>query len=175
MYLISLYFDEQTEEILEKHMKKVAVETGNSYMREKSIPPHLTIAASKELDEQRFIELVDLQKDKWHQGMVEWVSVGAFMPHVLFLTPVLNEYLHELCVLFNQMFEQTGEEKMANTYQPFHWIPHTTVARKLSDEQMRKGFQVLQANFQPFSGMVTEIGLAKSNPYQDIKRWHLDV
>ena len=45
MYLVSLYFDSQTEKTLRKHMEKVAVKTGNAYMAEHRIPPHLTVAA----------------------------------------------------------------------------------------------------------------------------------
>ncbi len=47
MYLVSLYFDEETERILQKLIRRTAEKTGNFYMLEHEIPPHLTIAACK--------------------------------------------------------------------------------------------------------------------------------
>ena len=34
-------------------------------------------------------------------------------------------------------------------------------------------FKTLQNNFKMFSGQVTKIGLAKTNPYEEIKVWIL--
>ena len=59
-------------------------------------------------------------------------------------------------------------------YQPFHWQPHTTVGRKLSEDEMRIAFETLQKHFVPFKGSVTKIGLAKTNPHRDIAIFELN-
>ena len=51
---------------------------------------------------------------------------------------------------------------------PFNWIPHTTIGKKLSKEEMKIAFDVLQNSFGMFSGRVVKIGVAKTNPYEDI-------
>lgn len=173
MYLISLYFDEQTEERIFHMMKSVAAKSGNNYMLNKNIPPHLTIASVEECEENKIIEALDKCIGKWQQDQLDWTAIGSFKPHVLFLMPVLNTYLHELSVSVNEAFERNQMEQAKNKYLPFQWIPHTTIARTLSEEQMLTAFRVLQANFEPFSGTATRIGLAKSNPYQDIKLFYL--
>lgn len=45
MYLISVYFDEKTNNILQKYIDKVALETGNLFMEDKHVPPHMTISS----------------------------------------------------------------------------------------------------------------------------------
>ena len=55
----------------------------------------------------------------------------------------------------------------------FGWLPHTTIAKKLSQEEMRTAFMVLQESFGMFFGDVVRIGLAKTNPYEDIVTWEL--
>lgn len=187
MYLVSLYFDEETERILQKYIRRTAEKTGNFYMLERQIPPHLTIAACKAKREKELMRALDGSAGLWHAGSIDWAAVGSFKPHVLFLLPVLNRYLHELCVsantaahtiintIANTAADRAGRTGGAeiNRYQPFGWIPHTTIARTLSEKQMLAGFHILQADFTPFTGKGVRIGLARSNPYQDIKVWEL--
>ena len=53
-------------------------------------------------------------------------------------------------------------------YRPFQWIPHTTIGKKLERDEMTTAFAVMQNQFGTFSGKVTHIGLAKTNPYKDV-------
>lgn len=175
MYLISLYFDKETEALLQKHMERVAAKTGNPYMLDNRIPPHITIASSRSGKVERLTAELENMAGTWRQGTVEYVAIGSFKPHVLFLLPVLNSYLHGLCVSANEVLDRCSGEEGENLYRPFGWVPHTTIGRTLSEEQMRKGFQVLQANFQPFSGRIVRVGLAQSNPYRDIRIWELQL
>ena len=43
-----------------------------------------------------------------------------------------------------------------------------TIGKKLDKDQMLKAFEVMRDNFVPFEAAVTQIGLAKVNPYEDI-------
>ncbi len=170
MYLVSLYFDEQTSKTISKLMKSVAVKSGNNYMLEKNIPPHLTIASAELCEVEYIISKIENCVKNYHQGQVEFVSIGSFKPHVLFLTPVLNEFLHNLSVDVNKALGQQNSK-----YLPFNWLPHTTIARTLSEEQMMTAFRVLQANFTPFTGRVIGVGLAENRPFRDVKVWNLPL
>lgn len=171
MYLISLYFDSQSEDILQKHILRVAAKTGNTYMQEHKIPPHLTIGVCRSSLEEELVPALDECAGTWRAGPVDWVAVGSFKPHVLFLAPVLNQYLHGLCMSVNAVTERLGDRGEEDRYRPFGWMPHTAIARTLTEKQMLAGFHVLQTNFSPFSGKGIKIGLARSNPYQNIKIW----
>ena len=173
MYLVSLYFDGITEGVINRQIERIAEKSGNYYMLEHMIPPHLTIASCKSIDQGKLLEKLDMVMQMQKAGEINWVAPGSFLPHVLFLTPVLNRYLQDFCIACNDVPQDLQEEPEQNRYQPYTWLPHTTVARTLSDEQMIKGFRVLQANFRPFCGRVIKAGLAQSNPYHDIKTWRL--
>ena len=43
MYLISAYFDEHVTKGLQRLIDNIAKETGNTYMIENNVPPHLII------------------------------------------------------------------------------------------------------------------------------------
>ena len=93
---------------------------------------------------------------------------STFFPYVIYLAPVLNEYLFSLSKTIFDNLEDLDNISINKYYQPFSWQPHTTVGRKLSEEQMQLAFCTLQKHFTPFKGTVTKIGLAKTNPHRDI-------
>ena len=174
MYLISIYFDEKTNRTLQFYINKVAEQTGNTFMLDGNVPPHITISAFETIDEQTAIDAMNHIVNRLHRGSLEWVSVGQFFPYVIFLSPVLNGYLHEMSVQIFSELEKTDGIKISPYYQPFHWLPHTTIGKKLSKEEMKVAFDILQSNFSRFSGEVLRIGLAKPNPHRDIANWELE-
>lgn len=48
-----------------------------------------------------------------------------------------------------------------------------TLRKTLTKEQMGIAFSVMQESFAPFTATVTEIGLAKVHPHEDVKRYKL--
>ena len=106
MYLVSLYFDDKTDKIIRKYIKKIASESKNTYMIDNSVPPHITLSAFETQMENVVIEQIEQLIDKIGQGTIKWVSVGAFLPHVLYVQPVLNTYLYELSEsLYNNLLK----------------------------------------------------------------------
>ena len=173
MYLISIYFDEKTNRRIQQYINKVAECTGNTFMLDGSVPPHITISAFETQNEKAVIEALERAVARLRQGTLEWVSVGQFFPYVIFLIPVLNEYLHEISAIVNDELSNTNGIKISPYYRPFQWLPHTTIAKKLTKEQMQTAFEVLQNSFGMFEGEVVRIGLAKPNPHRDIATWEL--
>ena len=86
---------------------------------------------------------------------------------------MLNEYLHDLSVSVYEALQGMDDMLIRKCYQPFCWLPHTTVGKKLSQEEMQAAFVTLQESFGMFSGEVVRIGLAKTSPYEDIVTWEL--
>ena len=43
MYLISIYFDEKTNKILQRYIDRIAEKSGNSFMIENKVPPHIIL------------------------------------------------------------------------------------------------------------------------------------
>ncbi len=168
MYLISIYFDEKTEYKIRSYMKQIAKHTGNTHMLDGDVPPHITVAAFRTNSEEIAKELFNNSKEKVLPGSLQWVSVGAFFPGSLHLTPVLNEYLQRFVELYNNEAVKCAGVHIDERYTPFQWLPHTTIAKHLSGEQMNKAFEVMQSQFAPFQGNVVKVGLAQTNPYREL-------
>lgn len=173
MYLVSIYFDEKTDKRIRQMIKAVAEQSGNTYMLDANVPPHITIAGFETRREDEVIEKLRSALSKQGQATLTWAGVGVFFPNVIYVEPVLNKYLHKLSVIVNESIINIEETKLRKCYQPFQWIPHTTIGKKLSEDEMVKAFMTLQKSFGIFEGKVTRIGLAKTNPYEDIVSWDL--
>lgn len=168
MYLISIYFDKKTNKRIQEYMNQVAKKTGNTYMLEGKVPPHITISSFDTKNINQVIPLLERTSSCLQQGTIQWTSVSAFLPYVLYLSPVLNAYLHELSVEITSCLRQVDGVHLSPYYQPFSWMPHTTIGKKLSKEDMQIAFEILQHQFGPFEGTITQLGLAKTKPYEDI-------
>ena len=173
MYLISIYFDEKTNKYLQKLINQIAEKTGNHFMTENEVPPHITIAAMETREEAVAIAELEKLVSSLHKGEIRFVSVGTFLPQVIFAQPVLNEYLHELSEELNQAIIKLPDTKVSGSYQPFSWLPHCTIGKQLTEEQMGMAFEILQNQFVPFTATVTSIGIAKPNPHRDLALWKL--
>lgn len=169
MYLISIYFDENTNGHLKRYINVVAEKTGNDFMITGEVPPHITIAAFETEKEEEAKDVLKYVATSLEQGDLTWASVGQFFPYVLFLQPVLNEYLHRISTAVFEGISKIEGVRISPYYQPFQWIPHATIGKKLTKEEMRIGFEILQNQFSVFEGKVVRIGLAKTNPYRELE------
>ena len=172
MYLISIYFDEKTDRRIRGYMEKIAAKTGNGFMVDNHVPPHITVAAIETKHADMVMER--MEKAALCAGSIQFVSVGSFVPQVLYLEPVLNRYLHELSEKITELVGELPETKLSPYYQPFGWLPHCTLGKQLDKEQMLEAFGVIQNSFAPFEGKVSRIGLAETNPHRDIKVWGME-
>ncbi len=172
MYLISVYFDEKAENRIQSYINDVAKQCGNTFMIDNNVPPHITVSAFETLDERSVVEAVSNAMSDIKQNKIEWVTVGAF-PTVIFIQPVLNEYLHNLSSTIYESIQNVPDTKVSKYYKPFSWLPHATIAKQLSEEEIRKAFDTLQKSFHSFEGEVVRIELAKKNPYRVIASWEL--
>ena len=173
MYLVSIYFDEKTNKQIQRYINRVAEKTGNSFMLDGNVPPHLTISAFQTKWEKEVVSILEKEVQKLSEGKIIWASLGIFLPYVIYLTPVLNQYLHNVSQTIYNGISTIEDIQISATYRPFQWLPHTTIGKKLTKEQMRIAFEVLQGEFGVLEGTVTKIGLAKTNPYRDIVSFEL--
>ena len=47
MYLVSVYFDDKSNKIISDYINKIAQKTGNTFMTDNHVPPHLTIMSDR--------------------------------------------------------------------------------------------------------------------------------
>lgn len=173
MYFISLYFDRKTNERIQRYIDKVAEMSGNRFMTENHVPPHITVSAFEMGRNDRVIETLREKAEGIACGEITWCSVGMFLPSVIYITPVLNNYLQNLSKNFYNIFLEEANINVSPYYRPMQWFPHATIGKKLSAEEMLRAVQALQGEFGMFNGEITHIGLAKTNPYKEL--WRVEL
>ena len=166
MYLVSVYFDKTAEHILQRYINKIAEKTGNSFMMDNNVPPHMTISAIEARSENALLGAMDNLRNSLSNGTSSIVSVGQLLPYVFYATPVLNGYLQDLS-------EKVFDEVKSIPECAVSRLPHITLGKTLTKEQMQMAFSVMQESFVPFEATITEIGLARVNPHSDVVRWEL--
>lgn len=201
MYLISVYFDDHANKVLQRYIDEVAKATGNTFMIDHKVPPHMTISSieAKSVDVLRpaFESLAEKlaftrtragnsslgnnvqgnsnqsnsnqsNSNLGESNKIQIVSVGQLLPYVLYATPVLNEMLQDLQEVVYDTFKDIEDTDISRFYQPYSWLPHITLGKKMDKEQMISAVKVMQEKFAPLEAIITKIGLAKVNPHEDV-------
>ena len=168
MYLISAYFDENTSQELQRYIHNVANSCGNDFMISNNVPPHLTLCAVEAKSVDVLIPGFESLKEEVYQDKISIVTVGVFMPKVLYFAPYINEYLFDLQRLIYNRFSGIPQTTVSPFYRPFSWFPHITVAKTLSKEQMTDAINAV-GNFRPMDSKIVRLGLAKVNPHMDVR------
>lgn len=170
MYLISAYFDESANKRLQQLIDRIAAESGNHFMLDHHVPPHMTLSSMEARNPDILLPHIEPLQDELSQGTVQFVSVGMFFPYVIYAAPVLNEYLRSTMQQIYDRVAGIEEVSVSRYYRPMQSLPHVTLGKQLSKEQMRAAFAVVQNGFTPFGGKIVSVGLAKTNPHEDVWR-----
>lgn len=173
MYLISVYFDEAANRTLEGYINKIAEKTGNKFMTDNNVPPHMTISAIEARNIEVLVPKFEELRGKLFQGKINIVSIGQLLPYVFYATPVLNGYLQKLSEKVYEAMKNIPETTISRYYKPMSWLPHITLGKTLTKTQMETAFEAMQDSFIPLQAEITEIGLARVNPHEDVVRWKL--
>ena len=168
MYLVSLYFDEKTNQRLKQYIEQVAEKTGNTFMIDGNVPPHITVGAFETKNEAEAKASLEKAFENFESGQILLVSVGTFQTSSIFISAVYSEYLHNMCKAVCAVLEHVDKTVIRKNYQPFNWLPHVTIGKTLSKKQQLAAFEELQKSFGPLKACVVKIGLSKTNPYSDI-------
>jgi len=167
MYLISAYFDSNTNKILQKYIDNIAAASGNQFMVDNNVPPHLTLSAIEAKSVDVLVPAFENLRGRIKAGEIEIVTIGQIMPKVIYAAPYLNSYLNELSKSIYSTFADISETTISKYYKPLSWLPHITLGKTLTISQMQEAFKVTQ-DFKPFTGQIVRVGLAKVNPHEDV-------
>ena len=168
MYLVSAYFDENTTNVLNGYIEKVAQATGNDFMLANNVPPHLTLSAIEARSVDVLVPVFEMLYGKISKGAISLITVGQLMSKVLYVAPYLNEYLQNLEQQVFDCFKDIPDTSISHYYRPFSWLPHITLAKTLNREQMVTAVQLME-DFKRLDVSIVRLGLAKVNPHEDVK------
>ena len=73
MYLVSVYFDKITTKRIQTLIDQIALTSGNHYMIEKQVPPHMTLSAIEARSVDLFIPTIKQLENKLYSGTIHFV------------------------------------------------------------------------------------------------------
>jgi len=172
-YAVTLEFDKETTNKIQEMIDKVAEVTGCDYMKQSRIPPHVTVSGLVSNNEAELLSKMEDIAASMSKGSVWFANIGVFNPLVIYLGPVMNEFLLNTCRTVNERLLQYADVGNKGRYLPYQWVPHAAIAVKLTPEALKEAFAIVQEKFSAFGAMAEKIVLARAEPYQELKSWEL--
>ncbi len=173
-YAVTLEFDKETENKIQEMIDEVARVTGCDYMKQSKIPPHVTVSALVSDNEAVLLSEMENIAASMNKGSVFFANIGVFNPLVIYLGPVMNEFLQDTCRTVNERLLKYGEVGNRERYMPNQWVPHAGIAVKLTSESLKEAFAIVQEKFSAFEATAERIVLARAEPYEELKSWKLN-
>jgi len=173
-YAVSLNFDEGTESYIRGLIQELAEASGNFYMTDHEVPPHLTLGIFhcensdlKKLESRFDTFLLELEKLKGEELAIDIEGIDTFSNKVIFLKPEKNSSLIKLNKALHKLFLSSFEAGDNRNYLPENWFPHIALGVKLSASEFERGLEALKKKKKLRSrGSFSSISLALCNPYE---------
>ena len=170
-YAVSLHFGQEVNEIIQSTMNAIADQTGNRFMIENKVPPHITIGAfhAAKSQEANLLALVEDFTRGQRSGSVQFCEVGNFNNKVLFLKPQKNDFLTGLNTHLHTLLLPEFSKAENGYYLPDIWYPHTTLATGLSSSQFEKALGIAREITLPLDAATGELAVYQCSPLIEIR------
>lgn len=172
-YAVTLEFDKETENKIQEMIDEVARVTGCDHMKQSKIPPHVTVSALVSDNESALLSEMESIAASISKDSVWFVNIGVFNPFVIYLGPVMNEFLQNTCRTVNERLLKYAEVGNRGRYLPNQWVPHAAIAVKLTPDALKEAFAIVQEKFTAFGATAERIVLARAEPYEELRSWEL--
>lgn len=175
-YAVSIHFSQNINEIITSAVSSIAEVTGNRFIIENKIPPHVTIGAfhaTKE-NEPELMQLVEDFSKNQKSGTVHFTEIGDFNGKVLFLKPEKDEFLSEINKRLHEILLPEFEKAENGYYLPDIWFPHTTIATRMTQTQLEKSSKIAETINLPLETEINEISVYQCSPFLELKRLSLN-
>ena len=175
-YAISLHFPPDVNEIITSAVKSISELTGNTFILEKKIPPHVTIGAfhaAKE-DEEKLLYIIEDFSKNQAAGLVQFSGIGNFNKKVLFLKPEKDGFLSKINSELHTILLPQFEKAENGYYLPEIWFPHTTLATRLNQSNYSKAQEIARQIPLPLEANINEIAVYQCSPFAEIRKFSLN-
>ena len=174
-YAVSLHFSQKVNDIVISTLQAIADETGNRFMIENKIPPHITIGAfhATRDEEARLLQLVEGFAQGQKAGTVQFSEVGDFNGKVLFLQPEKNLFLSKINKELHTLLLPEFEKAENGYYLPDIWFPHTTLATRLNQNQFSAAEEIAKKISLPLEAAIEELAVYQCSPFLELKKFRL--
>ncbi|MBD7969245.1 2'-5' RNA ligase family protein [Paenibacillus gallinarum] len=163
MYAVELFFEEEFEKYVKNIWKGLKDQNISSNMYDISyLKPHITMAVYSDIPS---IESICRRLSTYFDSVIELelkFDVLASFPTTgtLFIDPTVTEDLLKMHKKYHAEFSDLFE--FSNPYYiPNNWVPHCTLAIRLSPEQILDAMKYCYKDFVPLRSKVIEVGIVK--------------
>lgn len=160
MYGVIALFDEQTEQIIRNiwdELKEMSI----SFYADEVVnrKPHITLASYNHFNVADFIKHMDEFYHDVPEMEISFRSIGSFLKSgALYFTPIVTRELMEFHSNHHTFFKQFKDDS-ESLYLPDRWIPHCTIANRLSPEKLAEGFHYCSRRNDAINGRITEVAI----------------
>jgi 2'-5' RNA ligase len=162
MYAVIGLFDKDTDNKIRMIWKELKEESISFYAEEVADrKPHITFASYEKLDVLKFSKkMADFYMEERSLD-ISFTSLGSFINSgALYLAPVVTKEMLELHKRHHELFGQNNHDTHS-LYSPSQWIPHCTLANRLTPANLSQAFVHCLNREQPIAGKITEVALIK--------------
>jgi 2'-5' RNA ligase len=158
-FAIELYFDEDAEAVVLAAWKAMADAGISTALLDGVQRPHVTLGVSDEIS-QTFKNALALFAKEIAPFDLTLSHLGAFntAEGVVFIAPTPTRALLDLHKRFHTFFDEHAGKKWP-LYLPGAWVPHCTLAFRLTPEQLQHAFAIAAGIKLPMTCRIIEIGL----------------
>lgn len=159
MFGIIALFDDQLNKRILNLWQELNDEYISSYAFEvNDRKPHITIASYSKLDIDAFIYSLDSYLQDKKSIELSFPSIGSFTGSgTLFYAPVMTDELFSFHEDYHTHFKDFHDSQ--SLYNPGHWIPHCTIANRLSIEKLLEAFRFCTSKKLTMIGQIQEIAV----------------
>jgi 2'-5' RNA ligase len=168
MYGIICMFDEVTEEIIKGIWNDLKTNNISSYAFEvKDRRPHITLASYENINLDLYIKLFTDFYENQQKIDIVLSSLGTFFNSgTLFLSPTPSKSLLQLHEKHHKQFGDFNDNPNS-LYLPGKWVPHSTLANRLSAPKLVEAITFCSKSMAPIKGEINEISIIKVEKVAD--------
>ena len=165
MFLVSAFFDPLTNRTLRNLINGIADVTGNQFMLEFNVPPHLTfLQIQTRTGQEQLKQAVKNLEGKLKAVPLTFASCGDGIPNVVFAKVRMTVELKAQINLIYDEIIKIPDIKINPYYLPENFFPHVTLGKTLTREQQAVAMDYVNKNFSIFEGIFSEAALTCGKP-----------
>lgn len=169
MYGIVIHFDFETESFIKRLWVELSESCISKYAEEvRNRRPHITLASYNDLKTTEFIDTFEAFYSNKTKFEIKLSMIGVFINSgTLFLAPTPTLELIAFHESYHNKFNMY--EKNSNPqYMPNNWIPHCTIANRLSEEKLLEAIRFCNRRIRDIVTTINEVSIIKLE-YNDNK------
>ncbi|MFS0615631.1 2'-5' RNA ligase family protein [Lederbergia ruris] len=161
MYGLIALFDERTEQLIRDIWKELKERSISTYAYEvEDRRPHITLAIYNNIKNKTdFIKQMDVIYKNQLAIDIKFNAIGSFLKSgALFFSPTITEDLINFHSNHHKNFKRYNDDPNS-LYLPDNWIPHCTIANRLSPEKLAEAFRYCSQRNSTIFGKIVELAL----------------